>query len=97
VKRNLERFPSDFMFQLTESEKQEVVTNCDHLRSLKLSPQLPYAFTEQGVANLSAVIKSKKAIKVNIHIMRAFLAMRRFIASNAQVFYCLDNYFYLSV
>jgi hypothetical protein len=50
VKRNINRFPQDFMFMLTMEEKQEVVANCDHLKSLKFSPQLPYAFTEQGVA-----------------------------------------------
>ena len=55
VKRNKERFPEDFMFQLTKREKAEVVTNCDHLRRLKFSPTLPYAFTEQGTAMLSSV------------------------------------------
>ncbi len=48
VKRNRERFPDDFMFQLTKEEKEEVVTNCDHLKKLKFSPNLPYAFTEYG-------------------------------------------------
>ena len=83
VKRNMERFPKDFMFQLTEIEKNELVAKCDHLKSLKFSYQNPYVFTEQGVATLSGVLKSKKAAEVNIHIIRAFVAMRKFISSNA--------------
>ena len=91
VRRNIERFPEDFMFQLTEKEKEYVVANCDHLKHLKFSYQKPYVFTEQGVAMLSGVLRSKKAIEVNIHIMRAFIAMRKFISSNAQIFQRLDN------
>jgi hypothetical protein len=77
VKRNIKRFPGDFMFKLTEAEKKEVVTDCDHLDSLKFSPYFPYAFTEQGVAMLSSVLNSERAILVNIHIMRAFVNLRR--------------------
>ena len=91
VRRNMERFPEDFMFQLTEKEKMEVVAKCDHLKPLKFSPQLPYVFTEQGVASISGVLKSEKAAQVNVNIMRAFVTMRRFLASNAQIFYRLDN------
>ena len=91
VKRNIERFPSDFIFQLTDDEKNELVTNCDHLQKLKYSSQLPYVFTEQGVATLSGILKSKRAIDVNIQIMRAFVAMRKFISSNAQIFHRLDR------
>ena len=69
VKRNKERFPSSFRFQLTEAERDEVVTNCDNLRSLKFNPSLPYAFTEQGIAQLSTVVHSKKAIETSIKIM----------------------------
>ena len=86
VKRNKERFPEDFMFVLNRTEKDEVVANCDHLHVLKFSPSLPYAFTEQGVAMLSSVLKSTKAVEVNIQIMRAFVAMRHFLHNNAQVF-----------
>ena len=60
VKRNLERFPDDFMFQLSKAEKEEVVTKCDHLKALKYSPSAPYAFTEQGVAMLSSVLRRKR-------------------------------------
>ena len=86
VKRNIERFPEDFMFSLTKIEKDEVVTICDHLQALKFSPSLPFAFTEQGVAMLSSVLKSQKAVEVNIKVMRAFVAMRHFLQNNAQVF-----------
>jgi hypothetical protein len=79
VKRNLDRFPEDFMFRLTATEKFEVVTNCDHLAILKFSPQLPYAFTEQGVSMLSSVLKSKQAIRVNIQIMRTFTRLREML------------------
>lgn len=77
IKRNTKRFPLDFMFVLTEAEKREVVTNCDHLQSLKYSSHLPYVFTEQGVAMLSSVLNSERAILVNIQIMRAFVKLRR--------------------
>ena len=76
VKRNNDRFPKDFMFQLTKEEKAQLVTNCDRLSNLKHSSVLPMAFTEQGVAMLSSVLRSKKAIKINIEIMRAFAVYR---------------------
>ncbi|MBO4576946.1 MAG: ORF6N domain-containing protein [Neisseriaceae bacterium] len=86
VKRNMERFPADFMFALRPSEKDELVTNCDRLNGLKFSTVMPYAFTEQGVAMLSSVLKSKTAVAVNIQIMRAFISMRHFLRSNAAIF-----------
>ena len=80
VKRNIERFPDDFMFQLTENEWRELVTNCDQLpESLKHSYVLPDCFTEQGVAMLSSVLRSQTAIDVNISIMRAFVLMRQMV------------------
>ncbi len=82
VKRNIRRFPEDFMFQLTQKEKDELVTICDHLKALRFSYQLPYVFTEQGVAMLSSILNSGKAISVNIQIMRAFTQLRRFIFTN---------------
>jgi len=80
VKRNTDRFPEDFMFQLTKGEWQEVITICDNLllETAKFSPVTPYAFTEQGVAMLSSVLKSKKALQVNIAIMRAFVFIRQY-------------------
>ena len=91
VKRNIERFPDRFMFRLVESEMRELVTNCDRFETLKHSgvPTLKhsgvpmYAFTEQGVAMLSAVLRSKIAIDVSIRIMDAFVAMRRFAYDHA--------------
>jgi len=79
VKRNPDRFPEDFMFQLTKHEWQEVITICDNLpEGVKFSPATPFAFTEQGVSMLSSVLKSKKALQVNIAIMRAFVFMRQY-------------------
>jgi len=72
VKRNVARFPANFRFQLTESERNEVVANCDNLRSLKFNPSLPYAFTEPGIAQLSSVLHSEKAIETSVKIMRAY-------------------------
>ena len=86
VKRNIERFPADFMFALHPSEKDELVANCDRFAVLKHSSTMPNAFTEQGVAMLSSVLKSKTAVEINIQIMRAFIAMRRFLRSNAEIF-----------
>jgi hypothetical protein len=86
VKRNIERFPEQFRFQLTQDEKNELVANCARFENLKHSTSLPYAFTEQGVAMLSAVLRSDTAVKVSIQIMQAFVAMRKFIATNAEVF-----------
>ena len=91
VKRNIERFPPSFRFQLTEAERDEVVTNCDNLRSLKFNPSLPYAFTEQGIAQLSTVVHSKKAIETSIKIMNAFVAMRRFVIQNLNVLMRIAN------
>lgn len=90
VRRNLNRFPSHFRFQLTKEEVDEVVANCDHLLSIRYSPTLPYVFTEQGVAMLASVLHSDTAVDVSIKIMDAFVAMRHFIASNAQVFQRLE-------
>ena len=91
VRRNIERFPESFRFQITTNELSEVVANCDHLKMLKFSPVPHYAFTEQGVAMLSAILRSEKAIQVSIQIMEAFVAMRRYIMSNAQLIYRLDS------
>lgn len=85
VKRNSRRFPEDFMFRLTEDEKAEVIANCDHLKNLKFSPQLPYAFTEQGVAMLSSVLNSERAIQVNIQIMRAFTKIREMLQTHKEL------------
>jgi len=80
VKRNNDRFPEDFMFQLTLAEKQQVVANCDHLSKLKYSKSLPYAFTEHGSIMAASVLNSGKAIEVSIFIVRAFLKLRRIVS-----------------
>jgi hypothetical protein len=89
VKRNIDRFPQDFMFQLTRDEfnilKSQIVT-------LAKSPRdTPYAFTEQGVAMLSSVLRSKRAIAVNIEIMRVFTRLRTLLASHADLLRRLDS------
>lgn len=82
VKRNIERFPEDFMFELTKTEKEELVTNCDRLATLKHSSVNPLAFTEQGVSMLSSVLRSEKAIQINIEIMRSFANYRALLREN---------------
>ena len=82
VKRNIARFPENFRFQLTAIEKIELVTNCDRFANLKHASTNPYAFTEQGVAMLSAVLKSETAVQVSIQIMQAFVQMRKSIHNN---------------
>ena len=76
VKRNIDRFPSDFMFQLIEYEKNELITKCDKLQSLKFNPSKIKAFTEQGVYMLATILKSKIATDVNIQIMRTFTKLK---------------------
>jgi len=82
VKRNKERFPESFAFVLNNQETNELVTNCDRLKTLKHSTSFPHAFTEQGVAMLSTVIRSETAIKVSIQIMETFVRIRNQIQSN---------------
>ena len=77
VKRNLKRFPDNFRFQLTKAELEEVITKCDNPDRLRFSPQLPFAFTEQGIAMLSGVLNSDIAIQVSIRIMNTFGAEKR--------------------
>ena len=90
VKRNIERFPDDFMFQLSK-EDVEILKSQNVTSSWGGDRKLPYAFTEQGIAMLSSVLKSQTAVDVNIRIMRAFVSMRRFIATNAQLFQRLET------
>lgn len=77
VKRNKERFPLDFMFQLDEVEKAEVVANCDHLAKLKFSKSLPYAFSEHGAIQAANVLASSQAVEMGIYIVRAFVHLRQ--------------------
>lgn len=86
VKRNIERFPDDFMFQLSKEEAKELASNI-RCQNGTLSEMwfryTPYAFTEQGVAMLSGLLRSPRAIEVNINIMRAFVRMRRYLLTHA--------------
>jgi hypothetical protein len=91
VKRNIERFPESFRFQLSEGEKNELVANCDRFETLKHSSNNPYAFTEQGVAMLSAVLRSETAIKVSIQIINAFVEMRKIIANHSGLLQRMDG------
>ena len=91
VKRNQERFPADFMFQLTSAEKQEVVANCDHLAKLKFSKALPYAFTEHGAIQAANVLASPQAIEVGVYVVRAFVHLRELVVSNKELALRLDE------
>ena len=91
VKRNIKRFPEDFMFQLTKDEGlRSQIATLNEKRGQHLK-YMPYAFTEQGVAMLSSVLRSQTAIEVNIQIMRAFVSMRHFMVNNASVFSRLET------
>lgn len=93
VKRNIERFPDDFMFQLNEEEFDSLRSQFATLNEGRGQHRkyLPYVFTEQGVSMLSAVLRSPTAIDMSVKIIRAFVNMRRFISENAQIFKRLDN------
>jgi len=85
VKRNRNRFPTDFIFQLSSKEKDEVVANCDHLKRLKFSPSLPYAFTEHGAIMLASVLNSRRAIDVSVHVVRTFVRLREMLSAHKEV------------
>ncbi len=86
VKRNVERFPGEFMFQLTVEEKQQLVTICHRFEPLKHSVSLPYVFTEHGVAMLASVLRSQTAVEMSIVIIKTFIKLREVIATNKKVF-----------
>jgi hypothetical protein len=85
VKRNLQRFPTDFMFRLTKAEKAEAVTKCDRLGDLRFSPHLPYALTEHGALMAAGILNSDLAVKVSVEIVRAFVRLRQVLDSHAAV------------
>ncbi len=85
VKRNLKRFPDDFMFQITKEEKDDIISQFEHLNSLKFSPVLPYVFTEHGAVMLASVLNSDKAIEVNIQIVRVFTQIRQMLTDNTEL------------
>ena len=85
VRRNRDRFPEDFMYQLTSEEKNEVVSICDHLSNLKFSPALPLAFTEHGAIMAASVLKTPRAIEASIFVVRAFIRLREILATHKQL------------
>ncbi len=86
VRRNMDRFPEEFMFQLTRKEWKELIPKRDNLiNRQKFSPSLPFAFTEHGIAMLSSVLRSKKAIQVNIGIIKVFIAMKQFVMNHKEL------------
>ncbi len=85
VKRNIHRFPEDFMFQINESEAEQLVSQNVIPHKKYFGGSLPYAFTEQGVAMLSSILNSEQAIKINIAIMRAFVKLREMISTNKEL------------
>ena len=91
IKRNMDRFPEDFMFQLTKAEYDGLKCHFGISNSRGGDRALPYAFTEQGVSMLSGILRSEIAIQINIRIIRAFVSMRRFIAANSSIFQRLEK------
>ena len=85
VRRNRDRFPADFLFELTPQEKSEVVANCDHLQNLKFSKALPHAFTEYGALMAANVLNSPDAVKMSVFIIRAFIKQREALSANATI------------
>jgi len=85
VRRNSDRFPEDFLFQLTAEEKSEVVANCDHLSNLKFSPAPPLAFTEHGAIMAASVLNTQQAIEAGIFVVRAFVRLREILATHRRL------------
>ena len=94
VKRNINRFPEDFMFQLNVEEKNELVANCDRFKMLKHATVSPFAFTEHGAVMLACILNSKRAIEANIRIIRIFTAMREMIHVNQEILLKCEGFFY---
>ena len=90
VKRNADRFPSDFMFQLTAEEKAEVVAKCDHLSKLKYSSTLPYAFTEHGAVMAASVLNTERAVQISVFVVRAFTRLGQLLAANEPILRRID-------
>lgn len=85
VKRNAERFPEDFTFQLSATEKSEVITNCDHLARLRFAKSRPFAFTEHGAIMAATILNSPQAVSMSVYVVRAFIQMREQLAANAAI------------
>jgi len=91
VKRNPGRFPGDFVFALTRAERDEVVANCDHLRQLRFSPTMPFAFTEHGALMAASVLNTPRAVEVSLYAVCAFVELREARATNKKLAKRLDE------
>jgi uncharacterized protein YbcC (UPF0753/DUF2309 family) len=85
IRRNIDRFPKEFAFQLTQKEKDQLVTNWHRFRKLKHSTVFPYVFTEYGVAMLASVLRSERAVQISIFVVRTFVKFKRILASNTHL------------
>jgi len=85
VRRNVKRFPQDFMFKLTQTEKNEVITICDHLKNLKYAKALPNAFTEHGAIMVASVLNTQRAIQVSVFVVRAFVKLREMLSTHKEL------------
>ena len=85
VKRNADRFPEDFMFQLSAGEKAEVVANCNRLAKLKFSKSLPYVFTEHGALMVASILSTPRAVDVSLYVVRAFVRLRELLSSKKEL------------
>jgi phage regulator Rha-like protein len=85
VRRNIKRFPQDFIFKLTQPEKNEVITNCDHLKTLKYAKALPNAFTEHGAIMAASVLNTQRAIQISVFVVRAFVKLREMLSTHKEL------------
>ena len=91
VKRNIDRFPADFMFRITRRERDEVVANCDHLSRLKFASAMPYAFTEHGALMAASVLNTTRAVDVSVFFVRAFVQLRETLGAHKELAKRLDE------
>ena len=91
VRRNPKRFPADFVFKLSDGERAEVVAKCDHLARLRFSVNLPLVYTEHGALMASSVLKTRRAVEVSLHVVRAFVQMRNALAAHREIAGRLDQ------
>ena len=85
VRRNLKRFPQDFMFKLTQPEKDQVITICDHLKNLKYAKALPNAFTEHGAIMVASVLNTERAVQISVFVVRAFVKLREMLSTHKEL------------
>ena len=91
VRRNRGRFPGEFVFRLSRSERDEVITICDHLRKLRFSPNMPYVFTEHGALMAASVLNTPRAVQVSLYVIRAFVSLRDAMAMQKDLMHRLER------